>query len=127
MPLEIGSNNLKTPATVIDKIMDYLAVWRLTLERGHQSHLFCHQASVSISSRIILSVALEIPSRSKGAEREPGSLIGYQGNAGDADGIIGQEFGGTGGNTVTMARAFNQRSYKMWLILNMTVDSRCRD
>ena len=40
MPLEIGSNNLKTPATVIDKIMDYLAVCRLTLERGHQSHLF---------------------------------------------------------------------------------------
>jgi len=74
VPLKIGSNNLKTPDTVIDKIMDYLAVCRLTLERGHQSHLFCHQASVSISSRIILSVALEIPSRSKGAEREPGPL-----------------------------------------------------
>src|SRR5882724_10295910 len=74
VPLKIGSNNLKTPDTVIDKIMDYLAVCRLTLERGHQSHLFCHQASVSISSRIILSVALEIPSRSKAAEREPGPL-----------------------------------------------------
>ena len=71
MPLEIGSNNLKTPATAIDKIMDYLAVCRLTLERGHQSHLFCHQAPVSISSRTILSVALEIPSRNRGAEREP--------------------------------------------------------
>ena len=32
MPLEIGSNNLKTPATVIDKIMDYLAVCPLTLQ-----------------------------------------------------------------------------------------------
>src|SRR4029450_11851472 len=71
VPLKIGSNNLKTPDTVIDKITDYLAVCRLTLERGHQSHLFCHQPPVSISSRIILSVALEIPSRSRGAEREP--------------------------------------------------------
>ena len=79
MPLEIGSNNLKTPDTVIDKIMDYLAVCRLTLERGHQSHLFCHQASVSISSRIILSVALEIPSRSEGTEREPGPPLLFPG------------------------------------------------
>ena len=64
MPLEIGANNLNTAATVIDRIMDYLAVCCLTLERGHQCHLFCHQAPVSISSRIILSVALAIPSTS---------------------------------------------------------------
>src|SRR4030095_3616925 len=54
VPLKIVSNNLKTPATVIDKIMDYLAVCRLTLERGHQSHLFCAiRASVRLSDHIV--------------------------------------------------------------------------
>ena len=70
MTFKIGSNNLNTTAAVIDRIMDHPAVCRLTLERGHQSHLLCHQAPLS-SSLIILSVALEIPSRSGGAEREP--------------------------------------------------------
>jgi hypothetical protein len=58
---EIGSNNLTTAGTVIDRKVDHPAVCRLTLERGHQYHLLCHQAPPS-SSRIILSVALEIPS-----------------------------------------------------------------
>ena len=58
---EIGSNNLTTAGTVIDRKVDHPAVCRLTLERGHQYHLLCHQPPPS-SSRIILSVALEIPS-----------------------------------------------------------------
>ena len=74
---EIGSNNLTTAGTVIDRKVDHPAVCRLTLERGHQYHLLCHQAPPS-SSQIILSVALEIPSTavnmSKGRRGAEGNI-----------------------------------------------------
>jgi hypothetical protein len=51
---EIGSNNLTTAGTVIDRKVDHPAVCRLTLERGHQYHLLCHQVPpVKLSDHMV--------------------------------------------------------------------------